>query len=167
MCGHFAAESAVSVTPANVPILTINVVAVTALESLEGHSTDAAVVSQAKSFRLAGSHPELVSEVIFTKTTCSQPFKTFTVSEGAFTGLFDEHTEGADLSLCVKYVNEEPVETGIRVSLKALLSVSVNKGDHRVLVWGTNKTFTFHGYGVSEQDTAEFVLATSVPRDEE
>ena len=167
MCVHFAEEGDVSVTPTNEAILRVHVVAVTALESLEGHSAGAAVVSQAKRFRLMGSHPELVSEVIFTKSTCAEPFKTFAVSEGAFTGLFEEHTEGAELSLCVKYENEEPVETGIQMSLKALLSVSVNKGDHRVLVWGTSKTFTFHGYGVSDRDTAEFVLATSVPKDDE
>ena len=167
MCVHFAEEGDVSVTPTNEAILRVHVVAVTALESLEGHSAGAAVVSQAKRFRLVGSHPELVSEVIFTRSTCAEPFKTFAVSEGAFTGLFEEHTEGAELSLCVKYENEEPVETGIQMSLKALLSVSVNKGDHRVLVWGTSKTFTFHGYGVSDRDTAEFVLATSVPKDDE
>lgn len=57
MCVHFAEEGDVSVTPTNEAILRVHVVAVTALESLEGHSAGAAVVSQAKRFRLVGSHP--------------------------------------------------------------------------------------------------------------
>ena len=60
------------------------------------------------------------------------------------------------------------MDTGIQISLKALFPVSVDKGDSRVLVWGTQKTFRFQGYGVnSDEDTAEFVLATSVNQDEE
>ena len=168
LCVHFEGQDDVSVTPDNEPILLVTVVEVNALESLDGYSGSSAVVSQSKNFRLLGSHPELVSNVIFTTSTCDSVFKEFAVTNGAFVGIFDQHSEGVDLNVCVKCVGEEPVDTGISMSLKALFPVSVNKGDSRVLVWGTEKTFRFQGYGInSEEDTAEFVIATSVNQDEE
>lgn len=167
LCVHFEDQDDVSVTPDNNPILLVTVVEVNALESLDGYSKSSAVVSQGKNFRLLGSHPELVSNVIFTTSTCENVFKEFAVTNGAFVGIFDQHSEGVELNMCVKYVDEEPMDTGITMSLKALFPVEVNKGDSRVLVCGTEKTFRFKGYGISEEDTAEFVIATSVNQDEE
>ena len=168
LCVHFEGQTEVSVTPENEPILLVNIVEVDAMESLDGYSGSSAVVSQSKNFRLLGSHPELVTSAIFTTSTCDNVFKEFAVTNGAFVGIFDQHSEGIQLNVCVKYIGEEPVDTGIQISLKALFPVSVDKGDSRVLVWGTQKTFRFQGYGVnSEEDTAEFVLATSVNQDEE
>ena len=128
----------------------------------------AAVVSQSKSFRLAGSNTDKVQSVVFTTSTCDQVFKEFTVSEGSFEAVFDAHSSGVQLNVCAKYASEAAVETGIHLNLKAITEMTVNKGDSRVLVWGTEKTFTFHGYGInSEQDTVEFVLATSVETEDE
>ena len=124
------------------------------------------MVSQSKNFRLIGTHPELVRSVIFSTSTCDSVFASFDVAEGAFVGHFEQHSEGAPLTLCVKYDGEEPIDTEISMTLKSLTSIGVSSGDSRVLMWGTSKTFTFSGYGLnSEEDTAEFVLASSVRND--
>ena len=166
MCVHFSGQLAVSVMPNNENILEVSVVEVVALQSTEGYSSDASVVSQSKNFRLIGTHPELVRSVIFSTSTCDSVFASFDVAEGAFVGHFEQHSEGAPLTLCVKYDGEEPIDTEISMTLKSLTSIGVSSGDSRVLMWGTSKTFTFSGYGLnSEEDTAEFVLASSVRND--
>ena len=83
-------------------------------------------------------------------------------------GLFNNNSEGENLKLCVKLVGEEPYETPITLAVKSLETITVNKGDSRVLLWGDQKTFTFAGYGINaEEDEARFVLASSVKDDEE
>ena len=146
----------------------VTVVSVEMLESLDGYASDSSVVSQSKRFRLLGSHPEMVQSVIFTSSTCDNVFKMFSVSQGGFEGFFDHHSNGLPLSLCVKYPQESPIDTGIVMTLKALEGVETNSGDERVLIWGTTKTFIIKGYGLNpDEDTVEFVLATSVPNQNE
>lgn len=65
------------------------------------------------------------------------------------------------------YQGEAPINTGIDIELKSMNTISSNKGDARVLLWGDSKVFTIEGFGLGEEDTAEFVLASSVPQDEE
>ena len=168
MCVWFAGQSPVAVTPSGANILEVNTVEVTAMESLEGYDNAGAVVTQEKSFRLLGSHTEFVKSVIFTTSTCDNVFAQFAAEDSAFVALFPAHSEGVQLTLCVKYEGEEPLDTTINMSLKSLNSIRVNKGDARVLIWGDRKTMSITGYGVNaEEDRARFVLASSVKNDDE
>ena len=166
MCVVFKNHVPMSVTPQNQNILEVSVVSVEAMQSLEGFASGSSVMSQSKQFRLLGSHTELVQSAIFANSPCDDVFEAFPVSEGSFSVYFETHTEGRPLTLCVKYPQENPIDTGITMELKALTKIDVDKGDKRVLIWGTSKTFTFSGYGLNaEEDTAEFILATSVAND--
>ena len=147
MCVVFKDHVPISVMPENTNILEVTVVSVEMLESLDGYASDS---------------------VIFTSSTCDNVFKMFSVSQGGFEGFFDHHSNGLPLSLCVKYPQESPIDTGIVMTLKALEGVETNSGDERVLIWGTTKTFIIKGYGLNpDEDTVEFVLATSVPNQNE
>lgn len=166
MCVAFRNHLPISVTPENQNILEVTVVSVEAMQSLEGFASDSSVMAQSKRFRLLGSHTELVQSVIFSKTSCSDVFEEFPASQGAFDVFFESHSEGQPLTLCVKYPQEAPIDTGILMSLKALTKIEADSGDMRVLIWGTTKTFTISGYGINPQeDTVEFILATSVAND--
>ena len=166
MCVVFKNRVPMSVTPQNQNILEVSVVSVEAMQSLEGFASGSSVMSQSKQFRLLGSHTELVQSAIFANAPCDDVFEAFPVSEGSFSVYFETHTEGRPLTLCVKSPQENPIDTGITMELKALTKIDVDKGDKRVLIWGTSKTFTFSGYGLNaEEDTAEFILATSVAND--
>ena len=109
-----------------------------------------------------------MKSVIFTTSTCDNVFAQFAAEDSAFVALFPAHSEGVQLTLCVKYEGEEPLDTTINMSLKSLNSIRVNKGDARVLIWGDRKTMSITGYGVNaEEDRARFVLASSVKNDDE
>lgn len=167
LCIHFIGHMAVS-RNGEQNILEVQVVDVTGMQSVEGYSHNTAVVSKSKQFHLSGSHTELVKSVLFSKSsTCSTTFKEFDVVESGFNGNFDQHSDGELLYVCVVYEGEAPIPTSIDLTLKSLNIISANKGDSRVLLWGDVKTITLQGFGLTEEDTAEFVLASSVPQDEE